>query len=183
MISLLTCGVTQAHYTWYNLSPQGKTISSVSVSIFGAGAEGLVFAYIGLCLFTYMNDAHPYDENNIWSFSFIGYMAPVIVIGRLLSVYLAYLIFLPCSKTRLSFKELTFISYGGMIRGAIAFGLVLKIPRNEMYHERSILVTSTLSLVIITTLFFGTFMNFAQKILVGRAIVVEDIQETFEEDE
>ena len=53
IISLLTCGITMAHYTWYNLSPQGKTISSVTVSVFGSAAEGIVFTYIGLCLFTY----------------------------------------------------------------------------------------------------------------------------------
>lgn len=53
IISLLTCGVTMAHYTWYNLSPQGKTISSVTFSIFGSGAEAVVFSYIGLCTFTY----------------------------------------------------------------------------------------------------------------------------------
>lgn len=53
MISLLTCGIVMAHYTWYNLSPQGKTISSVSFTIFGAAAEAFVFAYIGLCVFTY----------------------------------------------------------------------------------------------------------------------------------
>jgi len=53
IISLLTTGITMAHYTWYNLSPQGKTISSVTVSIFGSAAEATVFAYIGLCVFTY----------------------------------------------------------------------------------------------------------------------------------
>jgi NhaP-type Na+/H+ or K+/H+ antiporter len=58
MISLLVSGITMAHYTWYNLSPQGKTISSVSFSIFGAAAEAFVFAYIGLCTFTYANDSN-----------------------------------------------------------------------------------------------------------------------------
>lgn len=53
MISLLTSGIAMAHYTWYNLSPQGKTISSVAVTIFGVAAESIVFAYIGLCVFTY----------------------------------------------------------------------------------------------------------------------------------
>jgi NhaP-type Na+/H+ or K+/H+ antiporter len=55
LISLVTCGITMGHYTWYNLSPQGKSISSVSVSIFGAISESLVFTYIGLSLFTYAN--------------------------------------------------------------------------------------------------------------------------------
>ena len=56
IISLLTCGITMAHYTWYNLSPQGKTISSVTFSIFGSAAEAMVFSYIGLCTFTYTSD-------------------------------------------------------------------------------------------------------------------------------
>lgn len=56
IISLLTCGITMAHYTWYNLSPQGKTISSITVSILGSAAESLVFSYIGLCTFTYAKD-------------------------------------------------------------------------------------------------------------------------------
>ena len=53
IISLLTCGITMAHYTWYNLSPQGKTISSVTFSILGSAAEAFVFSYIGLCVYTY----------------------------------------------------------------------------------------------------------------------------------
>ena len=54
--------------------------------------------------------------------------------------------------------------YGGMIRGAIAFGLVLKISDdvNEEgepdYRNRGIIVTTTLALVIITTVLFGSFM-------------------------
>ena len=56
IISLLTCGITMAHYTWYNLSPQGKTISSVAIGMLGSGAESVVFAYIGLCTFTYAAD-------------------------------------------------------------------------------------------------------------------------------
>lgn len=52
-----------------------------------------------------------------------------------------------------------------MIRGAIAFGLVLKIPNDpKKFPEREVIVTTTLAVVIITTLFFGTFMKFAQKI-------------------
>ena len=31
IISLLTAGVIMAHYGWYNLSPQGKHVSSVAV--------------------------------------------------------------------------------------------------------------------------------------------------------
>ena len=56
IISMLACGVTMAHYTWFNLSPQGKTISSVTFSILGSLAESIVFIYIGLCVFTYVGE-------------------------------------------------------------------------------------------------------------------------------
>ena len=56
IITLLTCGITMAHYTWFNLSPQGKVVSSVVISITGTAAEAFVFAYMGLCTFTYAGD-------------------------------------------------------------------------------------------------------------------------------
>lgn len=58
IITLLTCGITMAHYTWYNLSPQGKIVSSVAISITGSAAESFVFAYMGLCTFTYTKSEH-----------------------------------------------------------------------------------------------------------------------------
>lgn len=152
-----------AHYTWYNLSPQGKTISSVAVSIFGAASESIVFAYIGLCVFTYAHDAKVGDLNqHTWSISFIGWMTLIVILGRICAVWTAHFLFRMCSKKAdITFRELCFISYGGMIRGAIAFGLVLKIPNEPEFTERGVIITTTLALVIITTMFFGTFMKFA----------------------
>ena len=73
-------------------------------------------------------------------------------------------------------NELAFISYGGMIRGAIAFGLVLKIPETitdqnapggkRPFGERGCCVTTTLAVVIMTTVLFGSFMPLVQRILV-----------------
>lgn len=68
-------------------------------------------------------------------------------------------------------NELLFITYGGMIRGAIAFGLVLKIDDTiidgeTVFKERGCIITTTLACVIITTVGFGSFMPVVQKILV-----------------
>lgn len=164
MISLLTSGITMAHYTWYNLSPQGKTMTSVSFSIFGAFAEAFVFTYIGLCVFTYANDPTIDDQPHIWSVSFIGWMCFIVIVGRFIGVWLAHFLFRLCQKKPdISIRELCFITYGGMIRGAIAFGLVLKIDPKDTknFPEREVVVTTTLALVIITTLVFGTFMKMA----------------------
>jgi NhaP-type Na+/H+ or K+/H+ antiporter len=89
--------------------------------------------------------------------------------------------------------ELTFISYAGMIRGAIAFALVLTLPVIDpetklcsdptldsgtgCFHQNTydMLVSTTLVLVILTTLCFGTFMSIVQKFLVSPS--EEDLKE------
>ena len=177
MISLLVCGIIMAHYTWYNLSPQGKTISSITISVFGSAAEATVFAYIGLCTFTYASGQGE-TSSNIWSISFIGWMTVVIILGRIMAVWLVHGMFrfCCCKMKDIDIKELIFISYGGMIRGAIAFGLVLKIPEHAdpdkgipEFKDRDYVVTTTLAVVIITTLFFGSFMPVISKLLFGNA--------------
>ena len=90
--SLLTCAIIQSHYTYYNLSPQGKTPSW-------------------------------------WSWEFIFAEFFLIVIGRIVAVFLTFGAFRLCCKSRtINLRELTFITYAGMIRGAIAFALVLSLP-------------------------------------------------------
>ena len=87
-----------------------------------------------------------------------------------MAVGIAHLLFSICQKkSDYTGKELVFIMYGGMIRGAIAFGLVLKIPGAEEgetpFAERGLVVTTTLACVIITTVGFGSFMPIIQKLL------------------
>ena len=56
IISLLTSGITMAHYAWYNLSPQGKHLSSASFQVIGFALEAFVFAYLGLSFFSYFEE-------------------------------------------------------------------------------------------------------------------------------
>lgn len=48
-----------------------------------------------------------------------------------------------------------FVWYAGMIRGAIAFGLVLRIDAKE-YSNRDVIVTTSLALVVFSTVVFGS---------------------------
>lgn len=85
----------------------------------------------------------------------------IIIVGRTMAVFSAHFLFKLCKmKKDITIRELTFICYGGMIRGAIAFGLVLKIP-TEGFKERNLIITTTLAVVIITVVFFGSFMPVA----------------------
>jgi sodium/hydrogen exchanger-like protein 6/7/sodium/hydrogen exchanger 8 len=173
IISLLTCGIVQSHYTYYNLSPQGKIISTSTITFIAIAAEAGVYSYIGLSL--YSNIA------SWWSFEFIIYETFIVIGGRYGAIYLCFALFNLCFKSRsISAKELLFIGWGGMIRGAVAFALVMRIPYIGAHNcnlakadtecfetsDYEMIVTTTISLVIFTTLVFGTFMALLGKIVV-----------------
>lgn len=133
----------------------------------GAVAEAGVYSYIGLSLYS--------NIPNWWSISFIVFETIIIIIGRVGSVFAVYYLYNLFFKTRtINDKELLFISWGGVIRGVIAFALVLKIPHEKNHHtcpegtldcftlqNYELMVSSTLMIVIITTLIFATFMGAA----------------------
>ena len=69
-------------------------------------------------------------------------MIGIVIFGRYLAVYISYYIFSCCPGKKsniLSFPQVTFISFAALIRGSIAFGLVLKMTQDflddSMKHE------------------------------------------------
>lgn len=114
-------------------------------------AEGFVFSYLGLTFFSY--------RYMPFSVSFIGVMFAIVVIGRGLATMGIISLLKLCryeknATSPLNYRELTFIWCAGLIRGAIAFGLVLRI--DDSYAARDLIVTTCLSLVLITTIVFGS---------------------------
>mmetsp|Transcript_29083 Transcript_29083/g.38735 ORF Transcript_29083/g.38735 Transcript_29083/m.38735 type:complete len:213 (+) Transcript_29083:688-1326(+) len=162
IISLLTCAILSAHYTYYNISPQGKQAATLSFSFLGEMMEAAVYSYVGLALYSTIP--------TWWSWSFIFIQLAIIIVGRVAGVISTFYCCRLCFKEKtIKFNELLFITYAGMIRGAIAFALVLKIEYNGMTEEPcedcyskenyDLVVSTTLMLVMFTTLIFGTFMD------------------------
>jgi len=127
----------------------------------GTVAEAGVYSYIGIALYA--------SISTWWSVWFIVAQTLIIIVGRIVAIFLTFYLFRICfRKKTINFRELCFITYAGMIRGAIAFALVLEIPYDSVDHpcegcmskaNYDMLVSSTLILVVITTLGFGTFMG------------------------
>ena len=83
--------------------------------------EAAVYSYIGIGLYATIPEW--------WSFSWSIIQLAIIFVGRIIGVLATFYTFRLCfRKKTISFRELLFITYAGMIRGAIAFALVLKIP-------------------------------------------------------
>lgn len=86
-------------------------------------SEGTVFIYLGVSSVFYL-----------WfkpiSWPFIGVMICIVIAGRFMAVYISYYIFSCCpgkQSNKLTFPQVSFISFAALIRGSIAFGLVLKM--------------------------------------------------------
>jgi NhaP-type Na+/H+ or K+/H+ antiporter len=171
IIALLTFGILSSHYTYYSMSPQGRQTATLSFTFIGELAESAVYSYVGLALYSTIP--------TWWSWSFMFIQLFIIIAGRTGGVICTFYTCRLCFKKKtIAFNELLFITYAGMIRGAIAFALVLKITYSkspqqavahpEYYSQESyeLVVSTTLMLVMITTLVFGTFMDPVQKYLV-----------------
>ena len=88
----------------------------------------------------------------------------MIVVARISSVLLVQYAFVLCGAEKtLKFKECVFLSYAGMIRGAIALGLAIKAE--HYFSEYDFVVASVLALVIVSTLIFGSLMPLVAKCL------------------
>jgi len=127
--------------------------------VIGYGIEAFVFAYIGLTFFSFME----YE----WSFHLFIAELFIIIGGRFIGT-IGIIKFLEIFgyKSGIRFKDLVFISYAGMIRGAVAFGLVLRIDKS--IDNKPVIVTTSLCLVVFTTVILGSTVATVQKVLFGK---------------
>lgn len=118
----------------------------------GFYAEAFVFSYLGLTFFSYR--FFP------WSWELFTIEFVIIISGRafatigLLTILKCFCCYERDNPARITYRELIFIWFAGMIRGAIAFGLVLRI--DDSMPNRDVIVTTCLSLVVVTTILFGS---------------------------
>ena len=170
IISLLFASITMSHYAWHNLSPQGKHVTSVTFQSIGYGAEVIIFCFVGFSLAPTMKDSA--NHGVVWKFIFMELF--ILIISRFMTVLLTYYLFRLCQskkskeKNYISLKHLIYLSYAGMVRGAISYSLVARIELDKISSEplQKHLEMSTYLVIIITTVVFGSFTPLVQSICV-----------------
>ncbi|RVE74080.1 hypothetical protein OJAV_G00037630 [Oryzias javanicus] len=111
VVAVLFCGITQAHYTYNNLSGESTKRTKQLFEVLHFLAENFIFSYMGLTLFTF--------QNHIFSPIFIIGAFLAIFIGRALNIYpLSFLLNLGRRvKIRGNFQHM--MMFAGL-RGAMA---------------------------------------------------------------
>lgn len=89
IVSLLATSLIMSHYAWYNLSPQGKHVTSVTFQTLGFVAEAVVFGYVGI---TAAYEWQQYERD----LKFVVFGFFVVIIGRFGAIYLTYYMFSCC---------------------------------------------------------------------------------------
>ncbi|XP_060886137.1 sodium/hydrogen exchanger 7 isoform X2 [Labrus mixtus] len=143
VVAVLFCGITQAHYTYNNLSEESNKRTKQLFEVLHFLAENFIFSYMGLALFTF--------QNHIFSPIFIIGAFTAIFIGRAFNIYpLSFLLNLGRRhKIKGNFQHM--MMFAGL-RGAMAFALAI---RDTATYARQMMFTTTLLIVFFTVWVFG----------------------------
>lgn len=82
----------------------------------------------------------------------------ITLIARLCSVFIPMTLLRLCVNHNMRIKDLVFLSYGGLIRGAIAYALTFRIDK-EVAKQYPLIRQNTLMIVLVTTIIFGSAMG------------------------
>eukprot|EP01118_Nematostelium_gracile_P007983 TRINITY_DN2619_c0_g1_i1.p1 TRINITY_DN2619_c0_g1~~TRINITY_DN2619_c0_g1_i1.p1 ORF type:complete len:542 (-),score=118.02 TRINITY_DN2619_c0_g1_i1:168-1793(-) len=148
IVAILFCGIAMAQYTFKNLSEEAQTLSTKVFEVLAVLSETLVFAYLGLALFSFETEYDP---------AFIFFAIIIILFARAVQVFpLSFLINLTRSaKRKIRYNFQFFIWFAGL-RGGIAFVLALDVKGKCEDGEA---VSSTASPPILTTTLIIAFFT------------------------
>uniref|UniRef100_A0A3B5MDU7 Sodium/hydrogen exchanger n=1 Tax=Xiphophorus couchianus TaxID=32473 RepID=A0A3B5MDU7_9TELE len=158
VVAVLFCGITQAHYTFNNLSPESQDRTKQLFELLNFLAENFIFSYMGLTLFTF--------QNHVFNPMFIVGAFLAVFVGRAANIYpLSLLLNLGrFNKIRSNFQHM--MMFAGL-RGAMTFALSI---RDTATYARQMMFSTNLLVVFFTVWVCGggtTQMLSCQRIRVG----------------
>ena len=161
IVAVFSCGICMSHYAWYNLS----WIAQISLHHIIRGlskcSENFVYAYLGISMLHQHN----------WSALLIVISLGLCILARAANIFpLSFLV--NTRRTQKVTWRMQIMIFFSSLRGAIAFALALNI--NTKHSD--LIITTTLSIVIITTVFCG----FSTKIMLDKLGLVSNTSPTTE---
>lgn len=143
IVSVLFCGICQAHYTFSNLSQESKVRTRQLFELLNFLMENFIFSYIGVSMFTF--------SRHRFEFVFIAGALLAIGVARALNIYPLSLLLNCGRKKKISLNYQHMMWFSGL-RGALSFALAIK---NTVTEPRQIFLTTTSLIAIFTVIFCG----------------------------
>ena len=155
IMSIFFCGVIMGHYAWHNLSQKSQEGTDLVFKVISQGAEAFTVTYLGMTVTTI-----PWGD---WNLLFLACMFIAMILGRAASIFVSSSVvyILQCGKFGLDFKSVSVAWFGGLIRGSVAFAMVLQIESKNY----DILVSTTLGISLISCIGLSNLMGLFTKLV------------------
>ncbi|XP_047337593.1 sodium/hydrogen exchanger 1-like [Impatiens glandulifera] len=164
ILTIFFCGIVMSHYTWHNVTESSRITTKHAFATISFIAETFIFLYVGM-------DALDVDR---WestsssagtSIAVSSSMFALVLIGRAAFVYPLTSIY-NCTKRResdkITFRRQFIIWWAGLMRGAVTIALSYNefssssSSDETSSHEHALMVTSTITVVLFSTVVFGS---------------------------
>ncbi|XP_076606199.1 sodium/hydrogen exchanger 6-like isoform X2 [Chaetodon auriga] len=143
VVAVLFCGITQAHYTFNNLSPDSQDRTKQLFELLNFLAENFIFSYMGLTLFSF--------QSHVFNPMFIIGAFIAVFLGRAANIYpLSFLLNLG-RKNKIGSNFQHVMMFAGL-RGAMTFALSI---RDTATYARQMMFSTTLLIVFFTVWICG----------------------------
>lgn len=143
IISIIGCGIVQAHYASKNISQKSNTTVKYFTKMVSAVCDTVIFLFLGMVLV---------DDKLVWHTGFVLWSTGLCLVYRFMAVFLLTYIANKLERThRINMEEQFIMAYGGL-RGAVAFSLVVMLDEIEHRH---LFITATLFIILFTVFIQG----------------------------
>ncbi|XP_061754671.1 sodium/hydrogen exchanger 6-like [Nerophis ophidion] len=143
VVAVLFCGMTQAHYTYNNLSRDSQDRTKQLFELLNFLAENFIFSYMGLTLFSF--------QSHVFNPLFIIGAFMAVFFGRAANIYpLSFLLNLG-RKNKIGSNFQHVMMFAGL-RGAMTFALSI---RDTATYARQMMFSTTLLIVFFTVWLCG----------------------------
>eukprot|EP00808_Paulinella_micropora_P004445 g3291.t1 len=157
IMGLFCNGLVMGHYAMFNIDITSQNVAQYSFKAFAVFAEVSLYVYMGVsAIISFVNK----EAGKVfpWSAALIFLTLTFCIVGRALHV--------PVNAWMANFKrtnkitfKMQFIMLWGGLRGAIAFALAQNVTTPNAEFVR----TTTIAIVVITTVFFGSSSDLIMK--------------------
>lgn len=156
IVAIFVFGIMQSHYNRYNLSTEAVEKAGFTFGLVSYICEAFILIYFGLSFASFFGDSSVFEWELVY-YALIEF--GTLLLMRFTTVFLLVGIvklFKKKGQLSLSFVEVVLVAFSGMIRGSIAYALVVKLAPDTTNGKKMILIAQ---MVIAFTMYIFTPLN------------------------